>query len=60
MHWDPKLKTDTTGRTTLSFYNSDNIGPVKIIVEAISKNGEIGYSELLYDVKKKNVQSASR
>jgi hypothetical protein len=60
VHWDPKIRTDTTGRSLVSFYNSDNTGTFKIVVEAISANGEIGYSELFYDVRKRNLEGASR
>jgi hypothetical protein len=60
VHWDPKIKTDTTGTSLVSFYNSDNSGTIKIVVEAISANGEIGYSELFYDVRKRNLKDASR
>jgi hypothetical protein len=58
VHRDPILKTDSTGRAAVSFYNSDNTGSIRVIVEAISKNGEIGYSELLYDVRKKDLVNA--
>jgi hypothetical protein len=37
----------------ISFYNSDNTGAFQVVVEAISENGEIGYQELFFDVKKK-------
>jgi uncharacterized protein YfaS (alpha-2-macroglobulin family) len=60
VHWDPKIKTDSTGRSVVSFYNSDNTGTIKVIVEAISENGELGYSELFYDVRKRNLEAASR
>lgn len=59
IHWDPKIKTDTTGKSVVSFYNSDNTGTIRLVVEAISENGEIGYSELLYDVREKNEKDIS-
>ena len=52
VHWAPNLKTDSLGRATASFYNADNTGEIKVVVEAISDNGEIGYKELEYKVKK--------
>jgi hypothetical protein len=54
IHWDAKINTDATGRSLVSFYNSDNSGTIKIVVEAISENGEIGYSELFYNVIKRD------
>jgi hypothetical protein len=53
IHWAPKLVTDSAGRSTVSFYNADITGKVQVIVEAISENGEIGYRQLIYDVRRK-------
>jgi hypothetical protein len=50
IHWCPVLNTDSTGMATTSYFNADNPGKMKIIVEAISEDGRIGYRELLYDV----------
>lgn len=51
VHWDPELEVDATGHTTTSFYNADNQAEIQVVVEAISENGEIGYQELIYEVK---------
>jgi D-alanyl-D-alanine dipeptidase len=53
IHWQPKLQTDNQGKASASFYNSDTTGPVQVVVEAISSNGEIGYKEIDLDVKKR-------
>ncbi len=53
VHWAPNLRTDSIGKASASFYNADNTGEMKVVVEAISDNGEIGYQELDYKVKKK-------
>ncbi len=53
LHWQPVVQVDSTGRMLASYYNSDNTGTMKIIVEAITAGGELGYGELLYEVKKK-------
>jgi len=53
VHWEPKLKTDSLGKASAAFYNADNTGEIKVVVEAISDKGEIGYKELNYMVKKK-------
>lgn len=50
--WKPQLVTDSLGKASASFYNADNMGKMQVVVEAIGENGEIGYQELLYDVKK--------
>lgn len=51
--WEPKLVSDSLGRASASFYNSDNTGYVEVVVEAISEKGEVGYKEMFYNVKKK-------
>ena len=52
VHWEPRIETDSTGKATATFYNADNLGEMKVIVEAISDKGEIGYQELLFRVGK--------
>ena len=52
VYWKPQLVTDSLGKASASFYNADNMGKMQVVVEAIGENGEIGYQELLYDVKK--------
>jgi len=45
--------TDSLGRATAVFYNADVPGEMQVVVEAISENGEIGYQEIFYEVKKR-------
>jgi hypothetical protein len=52
IHWAPEIQTDSTGSASVSYYNADLTGEVMVVVEAISGNGEIGYKELIYWVKK--------
>jgi len=54
IHWEPKVLVDSLGMASRSFYNGDITGEVKVVVEAISENGEIGYKEIMYNVKKRN------
>jgi hypothetical protein len=54
IHWEPHVRIDSLGKATVVFYNSDNTGTIQVIAEAISRDGEIGYSELFFDVKKRN------
>lgn len=51
--WQPNFYTDSTGKALVSFYNADHIGPMQVVVEAISSKGEIGYHDLIYQVKKR-------
>lgn len=52
VHWEPKLRADSTGKASASFYNADNLGEMMVVVEAISDKGELGYQEFIYKVKK--------
>ncbi|HBL77769.1 MAG: hypothetical protein A2W90_02325 [Bacteroidetes bacterium GWF2_42_66] len=53
VHWQPEIVTDSLGRATAVFYNADVPGEMQVVVEAISENGEIGYQEIFYEVKKR-------
>jgi len=52
LHWEPRLRTDNTGKAFATFYNADNLGEMMVVVEAISDKGELGYQELIYKVGK--------
>ena len=51
IHWAPSIRTDQYGRASVSFYNGDIAGDYIIVVEAISKDGRIGYHEKKYAVQ---------
>ncbi|WP_133067194.1 hypothetical protein [Flagellimonas pacifica] len=50
IHWKPSLNTDEKGKTSESFYNGDVLGDYVIIIEAISKEGYIGYQTKTFSV----------
>ncbi len=54
IHWEADVKMDSLGKGTVIFYNGDNTGTTHVIAEAISAEGQIGYQELFYDVRKRN------
>jgi hypothetical protein len=54
IYWEPKVKFDSLGKASTTFYNADIVGEMQVVVEAISENGEIGYQEVFYNVKKRN------
>ncbi len=54
VHWMPKIYSDHLGKAAATFYNADITGEMMVVVEAISENGEIGYKEMVYEVKKRN------
>ncbi|TYA74062.1 hypothetical protein [Seonamhaeicola marinus] len=51
VYWSPLLHTDTTGKSNIEFYNGDNIGDMKVIIEAITPDGKLGYFETKYTVE---------
>jgi hypothetical protein len=53
VHWEPKLTADSLGKASATFYNADIVGKMQVVAEAISEKGEIGYQEIVYDVKKR-------
>jgi len=54
IHWEPMLQADSLGKVSTTFYNADIVGEMQVVIEAISENGEIGYQEISYYVKKRN------
>ncbi|MEO6730857.1 MAG: hypothetical protein ABIN01_06545, partial [Ferruginibacter sp.] len=54
IHWQPSLIADSSGKASTAFYNADNTGTVQVVVEAIAENGQIGYQQVSYDVKKQH------
>ena len=39
--WNPVVKTDSTGVAITEFYNSDEIGEMKIVVEGVTADGKL-------------------
>ena len=39
LYWNPSLETDKTGRAEVNFFASDDIGPVRILVQGLTKDG---------------------
>jgi TonB-dependent SusC/RagA subfamily outer membrane receptor len=50
IYWNPEIKTDKDGRAILDYYNADDTGTYKIIVEGIDTNGNIGRLVYRYTV----------
>ncbi len=42
IYWSPIVHTDASGKTSVSFYTTDDTQTAKIIVEGIDKTGKIG------------------
>jgi hypothetical protein len=50
IYWDPRIKTDASGNSTISFYNADGPGSYKVVVEGINAAGELGRQVYRYTV----------
>lgn len=48
IYWNGNLQTDRTGKTVVSFYNSDEITSFRAIAEGIASDGGIGRVEKTY------------
>ncbi|HTE30373.1 MAG TPA: hypothetical protein VK666_08365 [Chryseolinea sp.] len=53
IHWEPNVQVDSLGKGSAVFYNADNTGTMQVIVEGISQNGQVGYKELFFDIRKR-------
>jgi hypothetical protein len=51
IYWNPHVISDSTGRASFEFFNADEKGNYKAIVEGINENGTIGRHVFRYSVK---------
>jgi len=50
IYWNPLLKTDSIGKASVTFYNTDNITTVDIKIEGISQGGTPGLAAYQYQI----------
>jgi hypothetical protein len=52
LYWDPAIETNIKGDAEVTFYNSDQTGEVRVVVEGVTKDGRlcrgIGSYEVIY------------
>lgn len=53
VHWAPNITTNRKGKAQVEFYNGDNVGDMLVVVEGITENGKLGYTETIYTVDRK-------
>jgi len=41
LYWNPIVRTDSLGKASISFYNSDQTGEVQVVVEGITSDGKL-------------------
>jgi len=51
IYWNPELRTDKDGNAIFDYYNSNDIGIYKILVEGIDNNGNMGRMVYRYKVE---------
>ncbi len=51
LHWQPNVRTDATGKATLTYWNTDANAKIHIIVEGVSTQGRVGVGKAEYGVK---------
>src|SRR6185503_10032595 len=51
VYWNPELTVGTDGKASFNFYNTDNPGLYRLIIEGINENGNIGRQVCHYQVK---------
>jgi TonB-dependent SusC/RagA subfamily outer membrane receptor len=51
IYWNPNVVSDSTGKASVEFFNSDGTGNYKAIVEGINVNGTIGRQLFRFSVK---------
>jgi hypothetical protein len=49
--WEPQLITDKDGKASLEFYNSDEPGNYRVVIEGIDAAGDLGRAVYHYTVK---------
>ncbi len=52
IYWNPNIVTNSKGKATVNFYNSDEVTTFRGIVEGIGENGLVGRSEVFFNTQK--------
>lgn len=51
IHWEPNLQIDSTGKSSITYWNTDAKVNVNIVIQGIAYNGCIGIAKSTYQVK---------
>ncbi|RZL50928.1 MAG: TonB-dependent receptor [Pedobacter sp.] len=51
VYWNPHVVSDPTGKANLNFFNTDQAGDYRIVIEGIDSNGNLARKVLTYQVK---------
>ena len=51
IYWNPNVNTDKDGNASLEYFNGDEKGTYRVVVEGININGDIGRGVYTYQTK---------
>jgi TonB-dependent SusC/RagA subfamily outer membrane receptor len=51
IYWNPQVITDSVGKAKFSYFNSDEKGTYRVLVEGINAEGQLARTEYTYEVK---------
>ncbi|HET6560208.1 MAG TPA: hypothetical protein VFG54_22965 [Prolixibacteraceae bacterium] len=51
LYWNPIVRTDSTGVANVSFYNSDQVGSVQVVVEGVTADGKLCHGVGKFNVR---------
>jgi TonB-dependent SusC/RagA subfamily outer membrane receptor len=49
--WEPNLVTDVKGKASINYYNTDQVGTYRILIEGFDANGNLARKVVTYNVK---------
>ncbi|RZL50981.1 MAG: TonB-dependent receptor [Pedobacter sp.] len=51
VYWNPQVVTDINGKANFSFYNNDQVGNYRMVIEGIDADGNLARKILHYEIK---------
>ena len=52
LHWDPLVKTDQSGKASITFYTADEPMDITLILEGMTQSGKVGFVRTKISVRK--------
>lgn len=51
LHWQPNVRTDATGKASVTYWNTDASTDINVIAQGVSTQGIVGVARAKYEVK---------
>ena len=51
IYWNPQVVTSTAGKATFNYFNSDETGIYRVVIEGINVTGQLARTTYIYEVK---------